>query len=104
ALLNAVTTSMRRGYGAVIGFSWPVALVLVGLSHADFGDLPVAHVFHSIFVVAAGLIPITYLPSFGGNGGDSLSALAETTNLGILTGLMLIYGALALVQWRRVEA
>lgn len=104
ALLNAVTTSMRRGYGAVIGFAWPVALLLVGLSHADFGDLPVAHVFHAIFVVAAGLIPITYLPSFGDNGGAVVNALGETTDLAILTGLMLIYGALAIVQWRRVEA
>jgi len=105
ALLNAATTSMRRGYGAVIGFAWPIAFMLIGLSHASFGDFPVSHVFHSIFVAASRLIPLTYLPSVGDNGTPTSDVpLADTTKLAIVTGLMLIYGALALVQWRRVEA
>jgi hypothetical protein len=105
AMLNAATASLRRGYGAVIGFAWPVALVLIVLSHSSFSDLPVFRVLHTIFVVASRLIPITYLPGFGLNG-DATSdvGLSNPVSLAILVGLMLIYGALALVQWRRVEA
>lgn len=104
AMLNAATASMRRGYGAVIGFAWPIAFVLIGLSHLPLPNVPVGNVFHAIFVVASRLVPLTYLPSFGGAGETQPDPLSVATRLAIVTGLMLIYGALAIVQWRRVEA
>jgi hypothetical protein len=105
AMLNAATASLRRGYGSVIGFAWPVALLIVAFSHASLSDLPVFRVLHTIFVVASRLIPITYLPGFGLNGNATSDVgLSNPVSLAILVGLMLIYGALALVQWRRVEA
>lgn len=104
ALLNGATASMRRGYGALLGFAWPIALVLISLSHIPLPDVPVGHVFHDLFVVASRLIPITYLPSLNDSGHAAPDPLSDTTKLAIVTGLTLIYGALALVQWRRVEA
>jgi hypothetical protein len=104
ALLNAATSSMRRGTGAIIGFAWPIAFILISLSHIPSGDLPAMQVFHAIVLTISRLIPITYLPNFNDNGSVETDVLSITTKLAIVTGLMLIYGALTLVQWRRVEA
>jgi hypothetical protein len=105
AMLNAATTSMRRGYGTIIGFAWPIWFVLLSLTHIPLPDVPVAHVFHTLFVAASRLVPLTYMPSIGEHGNaESMDTLSEPIKLAIVTGLMLIYGALALVQWRRVEA
>jgi hypothetical protein len=105
AALNAATASLKRGSGAVIGFAWPVGLVFSGLGSAQLGDSPVANVFHTIFWTVSRLIPITYLSfSGGGTGHISDEGTPFTVRIATLTGLMLIYGALTLVQWRRVEA
>ncbi len=103
AMLNAATASMRRGYGAVIGFAWPVALVVISLSQLPT-DEPVSRVLGTIFLTVSRLIPLTYLPNVGDHGRSQLDPLTLTTQLAIVTGLTLIYGALTIVQWRRVEA
>ncbi len=103
--LNAATASMRRGYGALLGFAWPIALGLGGAARIPLGDSPVGHAFHTIFWSVSRIIPITYGPSgVGERGAVNTDALPYTVRFAILTGLILIYGALALVQWRRVEA
>ncbi len=99
--LNAATASMRRGYGALLGFAWPIALGLGGAARVPLGDSPVGHAFHTIFWTVSRVIPITYSPEFSNH---TTVAPNTLSNLAILTGLMLIYGALTLVQWRRVEA
>lgn len=105
AALNAATASMKRGYGALLGFSWPIALGLSGAAKVPLGDSPVGQAFHTIFWSISRIIPITYGPSgFGERGAVENESLPITVRITILTGLMLIYGALALVQWRRVEA
>ena len=105
ALLNAATASMRRGYGALLGFAWPIALGLGGASRIPLGDSPVGQAFHTIFWSVSRLIPTTYGSfNFGQSGALSTEGLPYSVRVAILTGLMLIYGALTLVQWRRVEA
>ena len=105
AALNAATASLKRGYGAVLGFAWPVALIVVGLSHIPLSDTPVGNVFHTIFWSVSRIIPTTYgLLSVSDKSSSGAENLAYPERAIILTGLMLIYGALTLVQWRRVEA
>jgi hypothetical protein len=103
AALNAATASLRRGSGAVIGFAWPVGLVITALAEVQLPDTPVAHVLHTIFWTVSRFIPITYL---GGNLSNTLNESGQSLTIRIATliGLTLIYGALTLVQWRRVEA
>lgn len=102
--LNAATASLKRGYGAVLGFAWPIALVIYALSRLPLADTPVGNVFHTIFWTVSRIIPTTYgFLSFSGKT-PSADDIAYPERLIILTGLMLIYGALTLVQWRRVEA
>jgi hypothetical protein len=105
AALNAATASLKRGYGAVLGFAWPIALVIYALSRLPLPDTPVGHVFHTIFWSVSRIIPTTYaLLSFSDKNTPSAEDIAYPERVIILTGLMLIYGALTLVQWRRVEA
>ena len=54
AALNAATASLKRGYGAVLGFAWPVALVVIALAHIPLSDTPVGNVFHTIFGASLG--------------------------------------------------
>ena len=105
AALNAATASLRRGSGAVIGFAWPVGLVISSLAQIQLQDSPVANVFHTIFWVVSRIIPITYLGgTFSDSGHFNAEGFPVTSRVAILVGLTLIYGALTLVQWRRVEA
>ncbi|HUN28839.1 MAG TPA: hypothetical protein VMV65_03455 [Alphaproteobacteria bacterium] len=105
AMLNAATTSMKRGVGVVLGFAWPVAFVVIALSHIPLGDTAVGQAFHAIFWTVSRFLPLSYFPEMHGN--SAVIPAGEwgyVTRIAIASGLMLIYGALAVVQWRRVEA
>jgi ABC-type transport system involved in multi-copper enzyme maturation permease subunit len=109
-LLCAATASMKRNYGAVLGVAWPIALGIDGIAHADIGDSPLAQLVHAVAHVLAWINPISYL-SFGSlfhSGAVPAvpeNALAALINdIPILVILALVYGALAILQWRRVEA
>jgi hypothetical protein len=104
ALLNASTASLKRGAGAVIGLAWPAALVSQTLAHFNLGSSMVGQTFHAIFWGISRIFPLTYV-QFEGNDHD-LNTLGPKlmVTAAILTGLFLVYGALAVVQWRRVEA
>jgi hypothetical protein len=105
AALNAATASMQRGAGAVVGFAWPIAFVTIGLSHIPLGGTVVGQTFHAIFRAVASVIPLTYAQlRIQGAAATSESGLSISMNAAIVIGLMLIYGALAIAQWRRVEA
>lgn len=102
ALLTALSASLKRGMGAVVGTAWPVALILPGLSLAYFGESVVGRAVHEIFHTLNFFNPIGYLHlrSVGHavviqNAPDAISLLAV---------LAFVYLALAIVQWRRVEA
>lgn len=98
--LNAATASLKRGAGMVIGFSWPVSAIVVALAQADLGRGPLGTLVHDTFWIVSRIVPLTYASltmsshAAGIGGGNALAALI----------LALVYGALTLVQWRRVEA
>lgn len=110
-LLNASTASMKRAYGGVLGIAWPIALGLGGIAHAPLGDSPLADVVRWIGSTLLWLFPTSYLHfSFmSGMGSDEhrralAASLPPQTDLVILACLALVYGALAIYQWQRVEA
>jgi hypothetical protein len=97
ALLNAVTASLRRGYGIVLGLAWPVALLVTVLgTNEKLRETTFGAILHAIFWPISRLDPIAYA-----NGpGDELAPGAFVAAI----VMILAYGALAIVQWRRVEA
>ncbi|MGA7569274.1 MAG: hypothetical protein WCC70_08820 [Candidatus Aquilonibacter sp.] len=104
AALNAATASLRRGAGAVVGFAWPIAFVIIALSSIPLGDTVVGQTFHTIFWSVSRIIPLTYLSGTHQGASTTPEGWSYTARTLAATGLMLIYGALAIVQWRRVEA
>jgi energy-converting hydrogenase Eha subunit A len=108
AMLTAATASMRRSYGIVLGIAWPVAALVTLLARADLGDSPMAQVVHWAATPLSWIDPLTYLhlgPAFTVNGRPAGSMnVAFNSELPALLVLALIYVALAIVQWRRVEA
>jgi ABC-type transport system involved in cytochrome c biogenesis permease component len=105
AFLNASTASLKRGAGAVVGLAWPAAFVSISLAGLNLGTSITGQTFHTIFWSISRIFPLTYI-QFEGHGSEDLSTLGPKllATAGILTGLFLVYGALAVVQWRRVEA
>jgi hypothetical protein len=108
AMLCAATASMRRSYAAVLGFSWPVAGIIAILGKADLGSSQLGQVIHTIVTPFAWINPFSYLhfgPAFTVNGRPEGSmAVLPGFELPMLSILALVYGALAVLAWRRVEA
>jgi hypothetical protein len=104
AALNAATASLKRGAGAVVGFAWPIAFVIIALTSIPLGDTVVGQTFHTIFWSVSRIIPLTYLAGTHQGASTTPEGWSYTARTLAASGLMLIYGALAIVQWRRVEA
>ena len=105
AMLCAATTWFSRGYGAVLGFAWPAAIVIGVLAVLQTSS-PVALFVHDVAWVLSRLDPLTYasLASPGQNGTMSGDVNNFPMRLGIEILLFVVYAALALVRWERVEA
>ncbi len=109
ALLAAATASMRRNYGAVLGLSWPVLLVIMSLGSSSLGGSIVGNAVHDIAWTIMRAIPLTYA-SFGPadtvvtTGSLSVADPSFAPRFAAVCALLAIYGALAVWQWRRVEA
>jgi hypothetical protein len=105
ALLCAATTWFSRAYGAVLGFAWPVAIV-IGVLAAVHVSSPLGLMVHDVGWVLSRLDPLTYVkftsPDPNGTMGYSGSDFAMRFGIEIL--LFVVYAALALVRWERVEA
>ena len=106
AFLAAITTSMKRGYGAVLGFAWPVCLFVTLFALVPLGPSLLGQAVHHIFWLVSRIDPLTYI-----------SINVRETSTGQLNGpdnflprlmvefaLFIIYSALAVLQWKRVEA
>ncbi len=115
ALLTAAAASLKRGRGAVLGLGWLAALFVPGLAVAlNLSQLPVFHVFGAVFNVLTLLDPIAYvhtsISSGPGNGEPSVGvafgvlSAPSIVRAGILLLLSIVYFAIALLQWRRLEA
>jgi hypothetical protein len=105
AMLCAATTWLNRGFGAVLGFAWPVAIV-VGILAAIRPNNVVGLFVHDVAWVLSRLDPLSYV-SFAGPGEHGLMSYSGSTfglRLSIQLLLFVAYGALAIWKWRRVEA
>jgi hypothetical protein len=108
AILCAATTSMKRAYGIVLGLSWPFAIVVLALGKANLGGQPILAALHTACVWIGYVLPFTYLhfgPAMTVDGRAAGSAaFSASTEAPALAALAIVYVALAIVQWRRVEA
>jgi len=105
ALLCAGTTWLCRGYGAVLGFAWPVAIVIAALTQLEPSNT-VALVVRDAAWVLSRLDPLTYVKLGGMSSAtnDTYGGMGFGLRLSIEVLLLVVYGALAVWQWRRVEA
>jgi hypothetical protein len=106
ACLTAFSASVKRGPGMVIGMGWFAALIVPSVMGATAGiDSPFWQLVHAIAKGLSYLDPIVYFPSFGRGGGmhgNLFNSLA--TAVPALAILTVVYIAVAVLQWRRVEA
>jgi len=105
-LLCAATASMKRSYGAILGVAWPIALGVHAIAEAHLGYAPLAQLVRAVATALSWLDPLAYL-HFGsvfGSAHADAAAGSLAGNVPILAALALVYAALAIVLWRRVEA
>lgn len=105
ALITAVSASLKRGPGAVIGLGWVAAVIIPGVAGALRGAAQVNTIaawFYAIFKGLSYIDPIAYL-SFNGPTHSNFLMPLQPTAL-VLCALALGYSILAVAQWRRVEA
>ncbi|HTU71769.1 MAG TPA: hypothetical protein VMF11_15810 [Candidatus Baltobacteraceae bacterium] len=107
AMLAAATSSLRRGYGAVLGFAWPVVLIVVTFAHVPLGDSIFGQVINHFCWAVSRILPLTYA-NFQFNEDQATGQIIAPGNFGLRVAieavLFLVYSALAVAQWRRVEA
>ncbi len=108
ALLNAATASLRRAYGVMLGLSWPVLFGINGFAAIPWNDSTLGRVLWAVSHAIVFLNPISYfMPGDGGiRISDRTDIIGISHQAGVLVALILflVYTALAVVQWRRVEA
>jgi hypothetical protein len=107
AMLCSATTSMRRGYGAVLGFAWPIAILVVVFANIQPGDSLVLAAIRDAFWVVSRIDPLAYPASLGATAtavAHGTAVPGATLRLAAELALFVVYGALAIVQWRRLEA
>lgn len=105
AMLCAATTWLNRGYGAVLGFAWPIA-ILVGALTLIHPTNVVALFVHDIAWVISRLDPLTYVSFAAPNNDGTFDYASSNFGQRLLLEVLffLVYGALAVLKWQRVEA
>jgi len=111
AMFLAITSTMKRGRGAVLGLAWPVGLFVPGLALLPLGDSALGQVVHTIFRGLALIDPLAYVNlnvhSFDEGGAITTTGIfgfsVETGAL-VLLALAIVYLAAGIIQWQRVEA
>jgi hypothetical protein len=109
AMLAAATASIKRGYGAILGFAWPVAVIVVLLSLIPPNGNGLETLIHGVAWLLSWIDPLTYM-HFGSHhvvtvvGQPSLVYYNGWYQVAALVVLVAIYAMLAIIQWRRVEA
>lgn len=107
AMLGAATAWMKRGYGTIAGFAWPAALLVFGLTFIQPGENALLIVLHDVAKVLATIDPVSYMHVSVTPveiDGKAIVQYSVAKELLALLALMLGYGALALIEWQRVEA
>lgn len=105
AMLCAATTWLNRSYGAVLGFAWPV-VILIGVLSIIHPANVVALFIHDVARVLAYLIPFSYVSfaSFDSHNTLTYEGANFARRLSIEILLFVVYSALAIWKWQRVEA
>lgn len=108
AMLCAATTSMRRGFGLVLGLSVPVSAIIVAIAKAKLGDSLVAQTIHWIVTPLALVNPMYYMhfgiPATVDGRPIGAAAVFLQSEIVAFVVLAVVYLTLAVWQWRRVEA
>jgi hypothetical protein len=103
AMLAAATSSLRRGYGAILGIAWPVAAIVAGLSLVDPNENSMAALIHATFWTLSRIDPLVYM-HFDTSDMQMTPDSTWMLRLAMLAILTAAYGIAAVAQWRRVEA
>lgn len=109
AFIAAATSSLKRGYTAIIGFAWPVSALVVAFGMIAWPDAILGQVMHSVFGNIMWIDPLAYT-HFGSQfridqqTRELISSAEIWRNILMESILFLVYGALAIFQWQRVEA
>ncbi len=104
ALLCAATTWLNRSYVAVLALVPPVSL-LVGILTLVRPTNTVALFVHDIAWTISRINPLSYVQmSFDSSSSLEAASATFASRLGVEVLLFLVYAALAVWQWQRVEA
>jgi hypothetical protein len=105
AMLCAATASLRRGYGIVLGLAWPAAILVTVFGAVSWGRSILGEVAHTVFYILSRIDPLTYV-TVPGTAEINLARVLPDFGIRatVLVALFLVYAAVAIVQWRRVEA
>ncbi len=107
AFLAACTASFKRGYGAILGFAWPVAILIAVFGSISWGNSILGEVAHNLFWTVSRIDPLTYVHLAINEDRATGELTTDATfwlRIAIEFALFIIYSALAVMQWRRVEA
>ncbi len=108
--LTAFSASLKRGLGMVVGLGWLAALVIPSVeAGTSFSSNDIIRGIHAIFKFLSYIDPIQYVHisyhgSLGAGGMQSMPVGPLGTQVVLVAGLTVAYVALAVLQWRRVEA
>lgn len=103
ALITAASASLRRGPGMVIGLGWVLAILIPSIGGALQNAAQmnaIAAWFYAIFRGLSYIDPIAYLAMHN----NHPTLMSFPASAGVLCALVAGYVALAVAQWRRVEA
>ena len=105
AMLCAATTWLNRSFGAVQGFAWPVTFLIGGLTLVPPTNA-VALFVHDVAWTISRIIPLSYVQMSVGDQPNSLDQIGTNfaARLGTEVLLFVVYAAIAVWQWQRVEA
>ncbi len=109
ACLTAFSASLKRGLGLVCGLGWLAALMIPSVAGATAtSSSDIGRTIHSIFQPLAYIDPIAYISFHGSmeSAGLQMHTVVGSIEFSTLMLLLLtvVYAALAVLQWRRVEA
>jgi hypothetical protein len=118
ACLTAASASLKRGLGMVCGLGWLFALMIPAISGAtscrraigfeSCSSNTLIGSIHWLFHTLTYIDPIAYLSFNGSLSNHGLQPVNAVGTLGfaaaMLAVLVIVYVALAVLQWRRVEA
>jgi hypothetical protein len=110
AALTGWSASIKRGPGIVIGLGWLFGSIVPGVAEGlRNSTIPLIAFIHAVFVGLSYVDPLAYVSLHITNSamsGTTIGALQLTiaTSCAGLVALIVFYLAVAVAQWRRVEA